>query len=236
QPLRIGADSQTSTNYFNGEIDEVRVWDRALSASEATAQYDSGIYNATGARLHITMQEVPIAEAGPIQLIMDNATTGYLNAKGSIDPDGSGPLTYAWTQVSGPAVTLSGSNTITPSFSVMNVTGEKKLTFKVIPSHAKVAIIDNKTLFVGSANLNNNGLNNNWEMTLKTNNPDTMSEAYRFLDVMWKTGSKVTDNVDKYYERFVNGNEHYNLLIDYIKNAHSIKVLMFEVTYNSENP
>jgi hypothetical protein len=40
-----------------------------------------------------------------------------LNGSGSSDPDnGPSSLTFHWTQVSGPVVTLTGANTATPSF------------------------------------------------------------------------------------------------------------------------
>jgi phosphatidylserine/phosphatidylglycerophosphate/cardiolipin synthase-like enzyme len=73
-------------------------------------------------------------------------------------------------------------------------------------------------------------------MTLKTNNPSTIVEAYEYVDKMWETGTKPVTSIDKYYERFVTGTEYYDLLIQYVKNADSIKVLMFEVTYNFEDP
>ena len=340
QPLRIGANSQALNRYFKGDIDEVRVWDRAITATEASDQYLSGIINTTGQRAYLGMQEVPVADSGPIQLVMDNATQASLDARSSFDPDSSGTLTYLWIQTSGPTVTLSDPSVANPSFAVLNVTGEVKLTFqvkvsdgqyssvdkvdiyiadmgivhkvlqtpgyrndlvneirnakqfvyanifyvetydtnrvidelvnatkrgvdvrlifdphtqtlypntdetlaklkipfKIIPSHAKVVVIDNKTAYVGSANWNHNGLDDNWELSMKTNNPDTISEAYEYVNKLWNTGSKVTRSIDKYYERFTTGNEYYDLLMSDLKNANSIKVLMFEATYNFENP
>jgi phosphatidylserine/phosphatidylglycerophosphate/cardiolipin synthase-like enzyme len=113
-----------------------------------------------------------------------------------------------------------------------DVLSEKGIPYKVVANHVKVVVIDNKTMYTGSANWNKNGLERNWELTLKTNNPDTIAEAYEFLTVMWDTGNKVVRMNDYYYERFTNGVEFYDLLLDQVKNAESIKVLMFTVTYN----
>jgi len=56
----------------------------------------------------------PVADAGPDQTV-PKKTAVTLDGTGSSDPDGD-PLTYAWTQVGGPAVALAGADTPTPSF------------------------------------------------------------------------------------------------------------------------
>jgi hypothetical protein len=56
----------------------------------------------------------PVADAGPNQLGIA-AGTVTLNGSGSYDPLGL-PLTYQWTQVSGPNVALSGANSVTATF------------------------------------------------------------------------------------------------------------------------
>jgi parallel beta-helix repeat protein len=40
QPLRIGANSLTADRFFTGDIDEVKLWNRALTASEVMDRYD----------------------------------------------------------------------------------------------------------------------------------------------------------------------------------------------------
>lgn len=57
----------------------------------------------------------PIADAGPDQIGVP-AGIKTLNGSGSYDPNGLA-LTYAWTQVGGPSVALSGANTKIATFS-----------------------------------------------------------------------------------------------------------------------
>jgi len=56
-----------------------------------------------------------------------------LNGGGSVDPDGTGPLTYAWKQVHGPTVNLTGANTANPTFTA-NVRATTIFTFRLVVS------------------------------------------------------------------------------------------------------
>ncbi len=57
----------------------------------------------------------PVANAGPDQSVASAASV-TLDGRGSFDPDGEA-ITFAWTQSSGSAVTLTGADTAQPSFS-----------------------------------------------------------------------------------------------------------------------
>jgi LmbE family N-acetylglucosaminyl deacetylase len=61
-----------------------------------------------------TSDPTPVAAAGPPQTVASGASVG-LDGSASYDPN-SEPLSYAWLQVGGPTVTLSGATTPTPSF------------------------------------------------------------------------------------------------------------------------
>jgi len=61
-----------------------------------------------------TGNDAPVADAGP-DLIGVAAGEIRLDGSGSFDPDGD-PITFQWTQVAGPAVTLSGANSAVATF------------------------------------------------------------------------------------------------------------------------
>jgi Calx-beta domain/K319L-like, PKD domain len=75
------------------------------------------------------VQGVPTARAGPDQTVASGALVS-LDGTTSSDPD-SDPLTYDWTQVSGPIVTLSGANTATPTFTAPAVDVPTTLEFQL---------------------------------------------------------------------------------------------------------
>jgi PKD domain len=76
-----------------------------------------------------SINQAPTANAGSDQTVTSGQTVN-LNGTGSSDPNGD-TLTYAWTQTSGPAVTLSGANTATPSFTAPDVAVSTPLTFQL---------------------------------------------------------------------------------------------------------
>ena len=80
----------------------------------------------------ITVDPVPkpIANAGPDQTVAAGALV-QLNGTGSSDPSGF-PLTYKWTQTGGPAVTLSSSNTISPTFTAPASGSLQTIAFQLV--------------------------------------------------------------------------------------------------------
>jgi hypothetical protein len=74
-----------------------------------------------------TMNSLPHSNAGPDQMVTGGSVV-TLNGSGSTDADND-PLTYMWTQISGPAVTLNGSNTLYPTFATAR--GPSTLVFEL---------------------------------------------------------------------------------------------------------
>lgn len=74
-----------------------------------------GVSKSTGAN------QVPTANAGPDQSVQ-TGTPVTLTGAASADPDGD-PLTFRWSQVSGPAVTLSSTTVVAPTFTAPAAAG-----------------------------------------------------------------------------------------------------------------
>ena len=53
QPVSVGVNSLTINNFFIGQIDEVRVFNRAVSNKEVEEQYKFGIFNTHGQVLYL---------------------------------------------------------------------------------------------------------------------------------------------------------------------------------------
>ncbi|MBD59180.1 MAG: hypothetical protein CL808_03535 [Citromicrobium sp.] len=97
---------------------EVTVSD-GLASSTATVQ------------ITVAANDPPVADAGADQGPIDSGQSVTLDGTGSTDPDND-PLTYAWTQVSGPAVTLSDPTAAQPTFTAPLVNGTDNLVFELV--------------------------------------------------------------------------------------------------------
>jgi len=85
----------------------------------------------------------PVANAGALQDVPPGSLV-TLNGAGSYDPDKK-PLTYFWQQISGSTVTLSGTNTMSPTFISPTRLGDLKFRLTVTNS-SKLA--DDETVIV----------------------------------------------------------------------------------------
>ncbi len=100
-----------------------------------TVTVSDGTYSSSDTTL-VTVRnvnQVPVASAGPPQTV-DERTVVTLDGSGSSDADPGTTLTYAWTQVGTPAVTLLGATGAHPSFVAPEVTGDTTLTFRLVVS------------------------------------------------------------------------------------------------------
>ncbi|HEY3831251.1 MAG TPA: hypothetical protein VGO03_03080 [Acidimicrobiia bacterium] len=76
----------------------------------------------------VTGSNAPTANAGPDQTGKTAGTVVTLDGSGSTDTN-SGTPTYTWTQTAGPAVTLSNSHAVKPTFTVAGVTSPSGDTY-----------------------------------------------------------------------------------------------------------
>jgi hypothetical protein len=126
-PVRIGANSLAVNKFFTGNLDEARVWNRALSSQEIIDAFNGNINNA-GQVLYVpfgSANSPPIANNQTVSTPKNTAKAITLTAS---DPENN-PLTY--TIVSNPLHgTLTGtapSVTYTPA---ADYTGPDNFTFK----------------------------------------------------------------------------------------------------------
>jgi hypothetical protein len=117
-PLRIGAWWDGNLLPFDGKIDDVRVYNRALNNSEIDSLYHEGGW---------PINTLPVANAGADQTVNSGATV-TLDGSASSDADNDA-LTYLWTA---PAeVTLSSTTVAKPTFTAPEVFADKTYIFSL---------------------------------------------------------------------------------------------------------
>jgi hypothetical protein len=97
----------------------------------------SGLSSTSTVNITVTKVVAPVANAGPAQAV-SVGTLVTLNGAASSDANGL-PLTYAWTQTSGTAVTLTGATTSNPTFVAPGAPAVGPFTFKLIVNNGTLA-------------------------------------------------------------------------------------------------
>jgi len=111
-------------------------------------QVSDGILDSTDpVVIHVTnVNQTPVVSAGA-GFVVDESTAVSLAGTAS-DPDGDA-LTFSWTQVSGPAVALSGATTLTPSFTAPTLSsGNVQLVFRLTASDGLASATSHVTVGV----------------------------------------------------------------------------------------
>src|SRR5262249_44495172 len=103
-----GSSATTSTPTTTHSYASVGSYHVTLTVSDGDASSPSA-----GADV-VIQSRPPVANAGPDQTVAQR-TTARLDGTASSDPDGT-IVDVRWVQVAGPAVTLSGSTTLSPTF------------------------------------------------------------------------------------------------------------------------
>jgi glucose/arabinose dehydrogenase len=126
-------DTSGAIDYFAGSLDDVRVYDRVLSAAEIAALMPGGANAAP-------------TVATPAAAAQDSPTTVKVSVLGA-DDAGEAGLTYAWTVLSKPA------GAADPTFSLNGTNGAKSSTATLLAAGAyafRVTITDGRGLSVAS--------------------------------------------------------------------------------------
>jgi hypothetical protein len=114
------------------ENHKIEVWKFAYFAAVLIAVVSAPATNAFGDE-----GLPPIAEAGSSRYAGHNPVV--LDGTGSYDPDNSGPLAYAWQQISGPSLVISDADTATPTISGFVQTDEiQECEFELVVSDGEL--------------------------------------------------------------------------------------------------
>ncbi|MDB6125986.1 MAG: hypothetical protein JWQ71_4979 [Pedosphaera sp.] len=193
-------------NYFQGSIDELGLWERALGQSEIQDVMTNGVQT-----------PVPAFAPGANQLPANYTTTVGGRARFSVVPAGSRPLTLQWNAHGSPVAGATGL-----SLSLLGVTLSDAGPYSITISNAGGSYTSpDATLTVNAdpAPNVNNGLLSYWPMDVMTNN--TTPDLHEGNDLSLvnvspadftagKYGSSLGVNGINSYASRVKGNSFYN--------------------------
>ncbi|MEM2566488.1 MAG: phospholipase D-like domain-containing protein [Candidatus Nitrosocaldus sp.] len=226
-PLTIGKNSLDNSRYFIGDIDEVRVYNRALTAQEVNDAYNNSVFSDNGLIVYIS---IPILLNN--QEYYFDLLDAVKNAKSKIYAHVY-QLEYSSDTTKRPRILLdelvkakNRGVDVRLSFSDQSLNlndlktflSNNQIPYKIKSPHAKVVVIDDRIVYVGSANWRISSLTYNNENTIKTNNVDIVAQAKAYLDTIWNDSGTWRYNDTTYQEVFITGG-YYDSVLNALNNA-----------------
>ncbi len=250
KPLRIGSNSlYTNENdrRFLGDVDEVRVYNRALTASEVSDAYN-GIFTSSGLLVYLSM-DMQINYFSSVVLSMQEQYYTLLddikqaNSKihmhiYSIEYDSARAKTLLNELVNaknrGVDVRVMLDGRYLTSF-LKTFFNNNNIPYKTTNLHAKVVLIDDKYAYVGSHNWKQSSLKWNNDLSIKSSNQEVINDVKAYLDTLWTKWSTAFYD-DGLLEEFLTKGYH-DAVLNKIENAKSsIKILMWRSLYSDNSP
>ena len=146
----------------------------AIYCYHKSQPYGYSIYELQAYGLAASVNQAPIANAGPDQNLAAGTTSATLTAAASSDPDGNA-LTFAWTKVSGPAATFSSTTAVAPTVSGLTA---GTYVFQVAVSDGSLSSTDQIQVVVAtSTGVTSYYIINRWKGTYLYDNNEVVSYA-----------------------------------------------------------
>ncbi len=247
-PLTIGKDSNSNSRYFTGDIDEVRIYNRALTAQEVSDAYNNGIFASDGLVAEISSP-----------LLLTNSEY-YFDLLNEIKQARSHIYLYIYqieftsSETSRPRILLNelvNAKNRGVDVRVMfnddsiNVTSlrdfltKNNISYKERDLHSKVVLIDDKWVYIGSSNWRVSSLQYNNELNIKSNSINVIKAAKNYLDAIWydkPTLNLVSSNNNSITEELLSGG-YYESVKNAIDNSTKrIRLIMKYIDPYSTDP
>ena len=160
------ADNYRVTRFVGGiKTDYIYGQGNNLLGEYTLSKQKDNIY--LGTQLVATVESIvdtpPTANAGPDKSVVEGSVT-MLDGSATTDKEG-GVLSYVWKQISGPPVTLTAANTVSPTFTAPSVVVSDSLVFSLTVADPQgESSSDRVTINVTMLDADLDGLSDTWEM------------------------------------------------------------------------